>query len=93
MIDIFINDYPGMVAALRHSFEKADSDTMSRTAHSLKGMLRNFQADTAAEMAFIIEKKGEQGEFEGVDQVIEKLAAQLDEVAEKLQTLVKEISK
>ncbi|MCK7510719.1 MAG: Hpt domain-containing protein [Desulfobacterales bacterium] len=33
-----------------------------RAAHSLKGMLRNFQAEDAAEKAFHLETKGQAGD-------------------------------
>jgi hypothetical protein len=55
-------------------------------------MLRNFQAEAAADAAFDLEKKGKQGELDGTDQIIDSLAGQLDEVAQKLKALVKEIS-
>ncbi len=93
LVEIFINDYPQMLTTLRKSLETTDAKTFSRTAHSLKGMLRNFQAEAAADTAFDLEKRGEQGQLEGVDQIIETLANELDNVAQKLKDLVKEVSK
>jgi hypothetical protein len=55
-------------------------------------MLRNFEAEAAADTAFDLEKKGKQGELDGTDQIIDSLAGQLDEVARNLQQLVKKIS-
>jgi HPt (histidine-containing phosphotransfer) domain-containing protein len=81
-----------MLTTLRKSLEATDAKTFSRTAHSLKGMLRNFQAEAAAETAFDLEKKGQQGQLDGIDQIIESLAGQLEEVAQKLKDLVKEVS-
>jgi two-component system sensor histidine kinase/response regulator len=92
LVEIFVNDYPQMLAALRRSLEATDAETFSRTAHSLKGMLRNFQAEAAADTAFDLEQKGRQGDLDGTDRIIESLAGQLDEVAQKLKTLVKEAS-
>jgi two-component system sensor histidine kinase/response regulator len=77
LVEIFVNDYP---------------QTFSRTAHSLKGMLRNFQAEAAADTALDLEKRGKQGELDGTDPIIENLAGQLGEVAQKLKQLVKEIT-
>ena len=54
-------------------------------------MLRNFQAEAAADTAFDLEKKGKQGELDGTDPILENLAAQLDEVAQKLKQLVREV--
>ena len=92
LVEIFINDYPQLLTTLRKSLETTDAKTFSRTAHSLKGMLRNFQAEAAAETAFDLEKRGQQGQLEGVDQIIESLAGQLDNVARKLKKLVKQTS-
>ena len=93
LVEIFINDYPQMLTTLRKSLETTDAKTFSRTAHSLKGMLRNFQAEAAADTAFDLEKRGEQEKLDGVDQIVETLANELDNVAQKLKDLVKEVSK
>ena len=93
LVEIFINDYPQMLNTLRKSLETTDAKTFSRTAHSLKGMLRNFQAEAAADTAFDLEKRGKQEQLDGVDQIIEILAEQLDQVARKLKDLIKEVSK
>jgi CheY-like chemotaxis protein len=93
LVEIFVNDYPQMLASLRESLKTTNAKTFSRTAHSLKGMLRNFQAEVAADTAFDLEEKGKQGELDGTDQIIDRLTDQLDEVAQNLQQLVKKISK
>jgi CheY-like chemotaxis protein len=93
LVEIFVNDYPQMLTSLRESLKTTDAKTFSRTAHSLKGMLRNFEAEVAADTAFDLEKKGKQGELDGTDQIIDNLAGQVDEVAQNLQQLVKKISK
>jgi PAS domain S-box-containing protein len=88
LVEIFVNDYPQMLTSLRKSLKTTDAKTFSRTAHSLKGMLRNFEAEVAADTAFDLEKKGKQGELDGID----SLAGQLDELAQNLKALVKEVS-
>jgi hypothetical protein len=55
-------------------------------------MLRNFQAEAAAESAFELEQIGRQGKLDGADQMVDSLAAQLDDVARKLKQLVKQVS-
>jgi PAS domain S-box-containing protein len=88
LVEIFVNDYPQMLNTLRTSLKALDAKTFSRTAHSLKGMLRNFQAEAAAETAFDLEKRGKLGELDGAEQIIEGLAGQLEEVAQKLKQLI-----
>jgi HPt (histidine-containing phosphotransfer) domain-containing protein len=92
LVEIFVNDYPQMLTTLHKSLKATDAETFSRTAHSLKGMLRNFQADAAADAAFELEKMGRQGELDGADQIIDSLTHQLDGVAKKLKAVVKENS-
>jgi HPt (histidine-containing phosphotransfer) domain-containing protein len=92
LVEIFISDYPRMLDALRESLKGADAKTLSRTAHSLKGMLRNFQAEAAAEKAFELEQIGRQEKLEGADRMVDSLADQLDGVARKLKQLVKQLS-
>ena len=93
LVEIFINDYPQMLNTLRSTLESSDAKTLARTAHSLKGMLRNFQADAAADTAYTLEKFGREGTLDDADQILDSLADQLDQVAQKLQQLVREISK
>ncbi len=92
LVEIFVNDYPQMLSTLRNTLKISDANTLSRTAHSLKGMLRNFQAETAAETAYALEKIGRDGALDGADQMVDSLAEQLDDVARKLKQLVQKIS-
>jgi CheY-like chemotaxis protein len=92
LVEIFLNDSPQMISALRDSLKSTDAKTFKRTAHSLKGMLRNFQAESAAETAFELEQIGEQGKLDEADQIVDSLADQLDDVAGKLKEVVKKIS-
>jgi HPt (histidine-containing phosphotransfer) domain-containing protein len=81
-----------MLNTLRESLKSTDAKTFKRAAHSLKGMLRNFQAESAAETAFELEQIGEQGKLDEADQIVDSLAAQLDDVSRKLKEVIKKIS-
>jgi HPt (histidine-containing phosphotransfer) domain-containing protein len=48
-----------------------------RAAHSLKGMLRNFQAEAAAERAAALEKMGRAGVMTGAGPLTDALAEDL----------------
>jgi CheY-like chemotaxis protein/HPt (histidine-containing phosphotransfer) domain-containing protein len=90
VVDVFLSDYPRLMDVLRTAFSQRDAPTLMRTAHSLKGMLKNFQADTAAEVAFEIEKKGKQEEFDGLDPAIKSLAGHLKKVEAALHNLIEQ---
>jgi PAS domain S-box-containing protein len=92
LVEIFLNDSPQMLNTLRDSLMSCDAKTFKRTAHSLKGMLRNFQAESAAETAFELEQIGDRGKLDEADQIVDSLAGQLDEVAQKLKAVVKKLS-
>ena len=76
---------------LRRADTKKDCDLLLRSAHSLKGMLRNFQADPAAQVAFEIELKAKAENFDDVLTKIEQLADRITEVDEMLRTMVEQL--
>jgi PAS domain S-box-containing protein len=93
LVDIFTSDYPRMLKTMREAYHSQDTETLSRTAHSLKGMLRNFQAEAAADTAFYIEKRAKEQKMEALDRIIDKLAKQTAAVDETLRKLVDEVIK
>jgi len=88
-VEMFVDDYPPMVDALRESLKAKDADALRRTAHALKGMVGNFQGRDAAEAAFNLEEMGRQGEFDGADQACERLVNELAELEKTLTDLAK----
>ena len=92
VVEIFLDDYPRLLDNLRRSFNEGDCDTFMRSAHSLKGMLKNFRAETAAEVAFDLEKKGKEADLNGVPPDIENLAAQIAEVDKTLRNMIEQQS-
>jgi len=70
VVEVFLDDYPRLLENLRRSCIEDDCDTFMRSAHSLKGMLKNFRVETAAEVAFDLEKKGREADFNGVQEDI-----------------------
>ncbi|MGD8264324.1 MAG: response regulator [Desulfobacterales bacterium] len=90
VVDVFYSDYPRMLNDLQQAYKDRDASTLMRTAHSLKGMLRNFQADAGAEVAYEIEKNGKREEFKGVGKNIETLAGHLAGVEDELRKLIEQ---
>ena len=92
VVDMFITDYPAMMNTIQEALKTKDSATLKRTAHSLKGMLRNFQAETAAQNSLKLEEMGRQGEFDGSDKVFKVLAGEIAGLERTLLNLVKEVT-
>jgi two-component system, sensor histidine kinase and response regulator len=90
VVEVFLDDYPRLLDNLRRSFNEGDCDTFMRSAHSLKGMLKNFRAENAAEVAFDLEKKGKEADLSGVQADIESLAAQIAEVDNTLRNMIEQ---
>lgn len=90
IVDVFLGDFPRLMDDLRRANTEGDCDLLLRSAHSLKGMLRNFQAESAAEVAFEIEKKARAENFDGVQANIEHLTDRFTEVDIMLRTIVEQ---
>jgi len=89
VVEVFLSDYPRLMDDLYRADTEGDSNLLMRAAHSLKGMLKNFQAESAAEIAFEIEKKGKTENFEDVQTMIENLTDRIAEVDKMLRDIVK----
>jgi len=88
IVEVFLSDYPRLMDDLRRANTEGDSDLLLRSAHSLKGMLRNFQADAAAQVAFEIEAKAKAENFVDVPTKIEQLTDRISDVDKMLRTMV-----
>jgi len=88
IVEVFLSDYPGRMDDLRRANTNGDSDLLMRSAHSLKGMLRNFQAESAAKVAFEIEKMAKTDNFEAVQAKIEHLTDHITEVDKMLRDII-----
>jgi CheY-like chemotaxis protein len=77
VVEVFCADYPNLLAALHHAAAATDAPAFMRAAHSLKGMLRNFQAEAAAERASALEKMGRAGAMTGAGPLTDALAEDL----------------
>ena len=84
VVEVFCADYPNHLTILRRSAAAADSPAFMRAAHSLKGMLRNFQAEAAAERAATLEQMGRTGTMTGAGPLIGALAEDLDALEKQL---------
>lgn len=92
IVELFVTDYPRMLAGLQEALGDGDAAAFRRTAHSLKGMVSLFQAEAAVRMAMILEVRGKKGDFTGVKQDIAILSAELQKMEKTLLELAKEKS-
>lgn len=75
MVDLYLQDVDNYVQALSAAQEAADPVTLSREAHTVKGLLATFSDDAGAEVAYTIEQQAKSGDLSG----LQTLVAQLQE--------------
>ena len=83
LIQIFLEDAPGQMAGIRTAISRGDADGLRRTAHTLKGAVSNFAAESTREAAFALEemgKKGRIGEAEAACRTLESRMSRLRQV-------------
>jgi two-component system sensor histidine kinase/response regulator len=90
--DMFITDYPPMVDTVKQAIIDEDGPLLSRTAHSLKGMARNFNIDGAANAALELERLADEGQFETARELGRKLANELTGFERRLKQMLARIS-
>ncbi len=77
MAEMFISDYPPMIKTIQQAIDANDAGLLRRTAHSLKGMARNFQFDSVADVAQRLEKSADQEPYEAARALFHQLAGEL----------------
>ena len=87
VVEIFQDDYPRHLESLRQACVDNDSDQFCRAAHSLKGMLRNFNAEMPAEKAHQLEQIGAGGGVPADPDLIDELAVDLQALADTLDAI------
>ena len=55
--NIFVEDLPARVLALKSAFDRKDSQRVIHQAHTIKGLASNFQAEPLTELTQILESE------------------------------------
>jgi PAS domain S-box-containing protein len=89
--DMFISDYPPMVARVQDAIADKNGPELGRTVHALKGMARNFQIDAAADTAMQLERLADRGHFDEAPHLSQRLAEELTAFERRLRQIVARI--
>jgi len=84
LIEQFVADTPGLVAAARSGLEKGDADKVRRAAHTLKSNAATFGAHGLAEHSRSLEQAAKRGALDDAPAMLEAMAHELDVVREAL---------
>ncbi len=90
VIDMFIADYPQMLKNINEAIQTKDAPALQRTGHALKGMLGNFQVETATKKAYDLEKMGAEENLEQAADIFTQLSTELDNLERIFLDLSKE---
>lgn len=90
VVEVFLNDHPRQIELLRRAAEQDDAAAFRRAAHSLKGMLRGFRFEPAAEKAERLEQEAEQGALCGAAPLIAELERDMLLLDRRLRGILRE---
>ena len=88
---IFLEEYPQLLEDVRSAVAHCDDHLLERSAHSLKGSVSNFGAESATAAAYSLEKMGRQKNAASAAAHLQKLEAELSSLLPGLQALLSKI--
>jgi hypothetical protein len=87
-VEMLVEDGPDLLAQIRSAIETGDSEALSVAAHTYKGMVANFCADSTVEAALKLEMMGRGGDLVGASEAFAILEGLARRLATALQELV-----
>jgi HPt (histidine-containing phosphotransfer) domain-containing protein len=92
LIQLLLELGPNMVNEVGESIDRASSDDLQRTAHTLKGSVGNFAADAAVQAALSLEMMGRNHDFSKAHEAFILLKKEMGNVFDELQSLKLELT-
>jgi HPt (histidine-containing phosphotransfer) domain-containing protein len=90
VIEMFLEECPSLIANLRAAVLHRDATSLELAGHTLRGLIANFGAATACELAFKLELMGKEGNLAESEAVATALEAELKRVIATVTSLVSE---
>jgi CheY-like chemotaxis protein len=91
MIELYLSSSPLLLAELETAIKSRDREKLSRSAHTLKGVLKNMCANACAEAALQLEMTGKSGDIERADESLVALKNEFQRLESALTTVSKGI--
>jgi CheY-like chemotaxis protein len=88
MVNLFLDDCPGMMVKIRQSVERADADGLAASAHTLAGAMGNFTASRAVDKAYELERIARDGALEEARTIFDTLQSEVDVLLEQLKKII-----
>ena len=83
-VDMLGNDGRAFMAEVRRGVDAGDAGTVSRAAHTLKGMISNFCAADVQASAAVVERMGRDGDLAAGPTAVTELEGQLEALIAEL---------
>jgi HPt (histidine-containing phosphotransfer) domain-containing protein len=84
LIDLFLGDAPMLMASLSAAVERQDIESLTQTAHSLKGSASNLGARGMAALCANLERRGRSGSLVGAETACRTLRKEFEVVRDAL---------
>jgi HPt (histidine-containing phosphotransfer) domain-containing protein len=78
LVVAFRSDCPSLLAEIEASIGENKPGDLCRAAHTLKSMLRFFEATAASEAAFQLEKMGQNCDLAGSPEIFARLSTEVE---------------
>ena len=85
--DLFLESCPGLLAEIREAVTGGENHELARAAHTLKGMVGNFGAEGAVEVALRLETMGREGDMAGAEGAYTELEVEVEHLKKALTRL------
>ncbi|HMK35725.1 MAG TPA: PAS domain S-box protein [Desulfomonilaceae bacterium] len=89
---LFFDEFPKLLHQIKEAVRNKEAETLRTAAHTLKGMIGNFSAEHAVELAVRLENRAKADDTEGAREVIVLLERELMCVRDALGKLVEDAS-
>ena len=80
LLDIFLNDCPSKIKAIRGAVQNKDFETLKELSHSMKGASGNISAKKINAVFLVIEQKAKARTLEGLDGVLQELDGHINDL-------------
>ena len=88
LVRLYLDDRDGLLRAIASAIEAGSGDELCRTAHRLKGLVANFNAESATHTAFLLESMGRDGDLAEAGPTFESMKEELAEVTHALESFL-----
>ncbi len=86
--ELFFEDSSALLGKIEESIKERDSDTLRKTAHTLKGAVSNFSAQKAYDAAYELEVAGKDKKLDDAPEKLEALKKAISDVKDEMKKIV-----